>query len=112
MMIVFACISPHPPIILPSVGSLEDRAQVKNTILALEKLGEKLKKLNPEKIIISAPHPDWGIKVPLHFLSLKCKMKNEKSQFKIKNCPHSQWRLVPLLEGGWSLRFSSRWAEI
>jgi len=68
-MLKFACISPHPPIILPSVGSPEDRAQVKNTILELEKLGEKLKKLNPEKIIISSPHPDWGFNVPLFFLA-------------------------------------------
>jgi aromatic ring-opening dioxygenase LigB subunit len=67
--IVFACISPHPPIILPSVGSPEDRTQVKNTILALEKLGNKLKEKNPEKIIISAPHPDWGFNVPLFFLA-------------------------------------------
>ncbi|MGB9743252.1 MAG: hypothetical protein ACPLW9_00830 [Minisyncoccales bacterium] len=68
-MIVFACISPHPPIILPEVGSSEDRAQVKNTIEALEKLGEKLKELKPDKIIISAPHQDWGFNVPLFFLA-------------------------------------------
>jgi len=67
--IIFACISPHPPIILPDVGSPEDRAQVKNTISALEKLGKKLKEKNPEKIIISAPHPDWGFNVPLYFLA-------------------------------------------
>ena len=67
--IVFAAISPHPPIILPTVGSPKDRAQVKNTIVKLEKLGEKLKEKNPEKIIISAPHPDWGFKVPLYFLA-------------------------------------------
>lgn len=69
MPIVFACLSPHPPIILPSVGSPEDRAQVKKTIEALEKLGKKLKEKNPEKIIISSPHPDWGFNVPLYFLA-------------------------------------------
>ena len=69
MSIIFACISPHPPIILPSVGSEEDRAQVKNTIESIEKLGKELKELNPDKIIISAPHPDWGFNVPLHFLA-------------------------------------------
>jgi len=84
MSIIFACISPHPPIILPSVteakprgekrfisssGSPEDRTQVKNTIESLEKLGKELKELNPDKIIISAPHPDWGFNVPLHFLA-------------------------------------------
>jgi len=67
--IIFASISPHPPIILPSVGSSEDRAQVKKTIAALEKLGKKLKELNPDSIIISAPHPDWGFNVPLFFLA-------------------------------------------
>jgi len=69
MPIVFACISPHPPIILPSTCSPEDRAQVKNTIEALEKLGKKLKEANPDLIIISAPHPDWGFDVPLFFLA-------------------------------------------
>jgi len=69
MSIVFACISPHPPIILPSVGSPEDRAQVKKTIKALEDLGQKLKESNPDSIIISAPHPDWGFNVPLFFLA-------------------------------------------
>ncbi len=76
-MITFACISPHAPILLPSVGLPKDRAQVKNTILALKKLGEKLKKLNPEKIIISAPHPDWGFNVPLFFLAPDFKGKIE-----------------------------------
>jgi aromatic ring-opening dioxygenase LigB subunit len=76
-MITFACISPHAPILLPSIGSPKDGAQVKNTILVLGKLGEKLKKLNPEKIIISAPHPDWGFGVPLHFLASNFKGEME-----------------------------------
>jgi aromatic ring-opening dioxygenase LigB subunit len=75
--IVFAAISPHPPIILPSVGSPEDRAQVRNTILALEKLGRELKEANPDSIIISAPHPDWGFNVPLFFLAKDFKGKIE-----------------------------------
>jgi aromatic ring-opening dioxygenase LigB subunit len=69
MPIIFACISPHPPIILPSVGSEKDRKQVKKTIESLNSLGHKLKESNPDSIIISAPHPDWGFNVPLHFLS-------------------------------------------
>ena len=69
MPIVFTAISPHPPIILPMVGSKEDRAQVKNTIEALEDLGKKFKETNPDSIIISAPHPDWGFNVPLFFLA-------------------------------------------
>jgi len=69
MPIIFACVSPHPPIILPSVGSGKDRKQVKKTIESLNSLGNKLKESNPDSIIISAPHPDWGFKVPLHFLA-------------------------------------------
>jgi len=68
-MICFACFSPHPPIILPSVGSEADRAKVKKTISALEKLGKRLAKKNPDCIVITSPHPDWGFNVPLHFLA-------------------------------------------
>jgi aromatic ring-opening dioxygenase LigB subunit len=68
-MINFICISPHPPIILPSVGSAKDRQQVKKTIESMESLGKKFKEIKPDKIIISAPHPDWGFNVPLYFLA-------------------------------------------
>jgi len=68
-MISFACFSPHPPIILPNVGSKEDRLKVKKTIESLEFLGKKLKEKAPDSIIISSPHPDWGFNVPLFFLA-------------------------------------------
>jgi aromatic ring-opening dioxygenase LigB subunit len=93
MLIVFAAISPHPPIILPSVGSVDehsfistlrfarvkqDREKVKKTIESLEFLGEEFKKAKPDKIIISAPHPDWGFNVPLFFLAKDFKGKTEE----------------------------------
>jgi len=68
-MLVFACLVPHPPIILPSVGSEADRAEVKKTIQSLEKLGKQLAKTKPDCILITSPHPDWGFNVPLHFLA-------------------------------------------
>jgi aromatic ring-opening dioxygenase LigB subunit len=68
-MLVFACISPHPPIILPNVGSKADRAKVKKTTTALEKLGKELVKTRPDCLVITSPHPDWGFNVPLHFLA-------------------------------------------
>ncbi len=74
-MLKFACIAPHPPIILPSVGSQEDRAKVKKTIDSLEDLGKKLRETNPSSIIISSPHPDWGFNVPLFFLAKNFKGK-------------------------------------
>jgi len=69
MKIVFGAIAPHPPLLLPSVGSEEDRTKVKKTIKALENLGKKIKEVNPDSIIISSPHPDWGFNVPLFFLA-------------------------------------------
>lgn len=77
MPIVFTAISPHPPIILPSVGSKEDRIKVKNTIHNLELLGNKLSEIKPQSIIISSPHPDWGFNVPLFFLAKDFKGKIE-----------------------------------
>jgi len=68
-MVIFAAISPHPPIILPSVGSEKDRKEVKKTIASLEFLGDKLRETEPQSIIISSPHPDWGFNVPLFFLA-------------------------------------------
>ena len=81
-MIKFACISPHPPLLLPNVGSPANRDKVKKTIKSLEFLSEKLEEIKPNKIIISSPHPDWGVKVPLYFLISKLKIKK---QFEIQN---------------------------
>ena len=90
-MLVFACLSPHPPIILPNVGSAEDRVQVKKTIASLEKLAKQLAQTKPDCIVISSPHPDWGIKVPLHFLmsNFKCQISN---QFQMTN--FENWKLA------------------
>jgi len=85
-MLVFACISPHPPIILPTVGSPDDRQKVKSTISALERLGTELAEVKPDTIIISSPHPDWGIEVPLHFLL----PKNGNSKHETRNSKQIQ----------------------
>ena len=77
-MLIFACFSPHPPLLLPSVGSKEARGKVKKTLEALDILGKKFKKLEPDSIIISSPHPDWGFNVPLHFLAQGFKGKIEQ----------------------------------
>jgi len=68
-MFVFGCLAPHPPIILPKVGSETDRAKIKKTIEALEKLGKELAAAKPDCLLVSSPHPDWGFNVPLHFLA-------------------------------------------
>lgn len=68
-MITIAAIAPHAPILLPDVGSVKDRTEVKKTIKALEKLGKKFKEANADEVIISSPHEDWGFNVPLFFLA-------------------------------------------
>lgn len=68
-MLCFAAISPHPPLLLPSVGSKEDKEQVKKTLAALDSLAKKFKEAKPDSIIIFSPHPDWGFNVPLFFLA-------------------------------------------
>ncbi len=78
MSLVFASIVPHPPILLPSVGSEYDREKVSATILAMEKLGEELTVKDPDRIIISSPHPDWGFDVPLFFLAQEFEGEVEK----------------------------------
>ncbi|MBM3209150.1 hypothetical protein FJZ40_02555 [Candidatus Shapirobacteria bacterium] len=86
-MLTFACISPHPPLILPTVGSAEDRTKVKATISSLESLAPKLAAAKPEFIIVSSPHPDWGIQVPLYFLAhnLQFTIYNLQSIFNLSN---------------------------
>ncbi len=76
-MIKFVSICPHPPILLPSIGSDESALKLKNTIKSLNYLNKKFKKINPNSIIISSPHPDWGFNVPLYFLA-----KNFKGEIK------------------------------
>ncbi len=78
-MIVFAAIAPHPPLLLPSVGSVEDRQKIKKTLAALGVLAERFEKAKPDAIIISSPHPDWGFDVPLYFLAKNFKGKIETS---------------------------------
>lgn len=55
-MLVFAAITPHPPIIIPGVGQPNDLKLVKQTISAMEKLSEEIIEADPEVIIIISPH--------------------------------------------------------
>ena len=84
-MIIHAYIMPHAPILLPDVGSEEDRARAKKTIEALEKVAREVEKLEFDKIIISSPHEDWGFDVPLRFaLGQRVKDKEQSIEGKIK----------------------------
>lgn len=75
IMIKIAVISPHAPILLPEVGSDEDRDKVRKTLKSLRELGERFKETKTDEIIISSPHKDWGFDVPLFFLAKHFKGK-------------------------------------
>jgi len=62
---------PHAPILLPGIGSPEDRKRAQKTIDALEKIGQDLENKVFDEIIISSPHEQWGFDVPLHFAAPK-----------------------------------------
>jgi len=49
-------IAPHPPIIIPPIGSDYDLKQVEKTISALKKLKEDIRRMNPEILIVISPH--------------------------------------------------------
>lgn len=55
MSIVFASITPHPPIIIPEIGGDEIK-KVKKTIEAMKNLSQKLNEAEPETIIVISPH--------------------------------------------------------
>lgn len=55
-MLVFAAITPHPPIIIPGIGQPEDLKTAKKTIEAMEKLSLKISEAKPDTIIIISPH--------------------------------------------------------
>ena len=55
-MLKFASISPHPPIIIPTIGSPADLEKVSKTIEAMEKLAEIFAKSAPDTVIVISPH--------------------------------------------------------
>lgn len=55
MSLVFASITPHPPIIIPTIGK-ENVASVKKTIRAMMKLEKDFKVASPDIAIVISPH--------------------------------------------------------
>ena len=58
MSLVFAAISPHPPLLIPTIGK-EAIKKVEKTKRALEQLEQDLYLTHPEVIIIISPHGSY-----------------------------------------------------
>ncbi|MDA3840336.1 MAG: AmmeMemoRadiSam system protein B [Patescibacteria group bacterium] len=55
MSIVFAAISPHSPILIPSIGK-ENTKRLEDTLKSFAKLENDLLEINPDTILIISPH--------------------------------------------------------
>lgn len=55
-MLKIASFLPHPPIIIPTIGSPLDLVKVENTISALKKTAQIYAQIQPKTIIIVSPH--------------------------------------------------------
>lgn len=55
MSIVFSAITPHPPILIPSIGK-DNLSQLKSTTDAFEKLRQGLEDSRPDSILLISPH--------------------------------------------------------
>ncbi len=58
MSLVFAAITPHPPLLIPSIGKDEIK-KVAKTKQALDELEERLYATHPDTIIIISPHGSY-----------------------------------------------------
>lgn len=63
MSLVFACITPHPPILIPSIGK-ENLAQIDKTVEGMRTLEKEIYPSKPDTIIVISPH---GPLFPDHF---------------------------------------------
>ncbi|MCK9479553.1 MAG: AmmeMemoRadiSam system protein A [Firmicutes bacterium] len=55
MAIEYACIMPHPPLIVPRVGGGQEK-QVRGTAEAMDKAARIIARIKPETIVLSTPH--------------------------------------------------------
>ncbi|MFC1629880.1 AmmeMemoRadiSam system protein B [Patescibacteria group bacterium] len=55
-MLTFASIVPHPPIIIPTIGKLDDLKTVSKTIHAMERLTKEFAKTKTQTLIVVSPH--------------------------------------------------------
>ena len=53
--IVFGCIVPHPPLLVPDIGRGQEAA-ISATTQAMEKLADKLAGQHPDTILVISPH--------------------------------------------------------
>lgn len=89
-MLSFFSICPHPPIIIPGIGSANDLEKVKKTINGMKMLEKKFKESKTEVAIIISPHGPvkidvMGIAKNENLFGDFSDFGNDSLQFKFKN---------------------------
>lgn len=56
--LIFGCITPHPPLLIPDIGQGKEQ-EISTTIKALQKLARELSAAKPDLAIIISPHGSW-----------------------------------------------------
>lgn len=56
--IIFGCITPHPPLLLPDIGRGQEQ-EISATIKAMQKLAQDLYLAKPNLALIVSPHGQW-----------------------------------------------------
>lgn len=59
LMLVFAAIVPHPPILIPQIGK-DNLRKLKKTVAALDLLEADLNAANPEILVVISPHAEMN----------------------------------------------------
>ncbi|MFH2105493.1 MAG: AmmeMemoRadiSam system protein B [Parcubacteria group bacterium] len=59
MPLTFTAITPHPPIIIPTIGG-EELKNVAQTVAAMKKLGKDFRRVQPDTVIIISPHAPFS----------------------------------------------------
>ncbi|WP_018249321.1 AmmeMemoRadiSam system protein A [Orenia marismortui] len=53
--VVFAALSPHPPVLIPEIGT-EELAYINKTKSSMQKVANQIKKIDPDMIVTISPH--------------------------------------------------------
>ena len=54
--VVLCALAPHPPLLIPEIGSRHDLDAVKNTTEAMKKLAATVRDADPEVVVVISPH--------------------------------------------------------
>jgi len=67
-MIKFACFCPHAPILIDEDDLSFKNEEIKETVSGIVKLRGCFEEENYDLVLVSSPHPEWGVEIPLRAL--------------------------------------------